>query len=180
MENLKLDGKVDHLSYGFSSRNVLSYVTWSFETSKNWFKCIYMLSFAFHTIWKLIIEAFIIYDCRYWGKNISVLFNLGLSENAEQRSRLLFEWNTAFDTQLPEVMFTDVDEAKSSAIKAYPSGESIYHLLCVCHLFDRNTKGNMSNLLFKLQTVQICGSITSFIRNLPSCWIWETVWHSVE
>lgn len=34
MENEKSKGRVDHLSYGFTSNNVLSYVTWSFEGSK--------------------------------------------------------------------------------------------------------------------------------------------------
>lgn len=87
MNKLKLDGKMDHLSYRFSSQNVSSYAMCSFKTANNSFKCMDILSFGIkHKIWQLIHTS-----SHHWRLSIarqnkrSVFLNFGLSDNAEKR-----------------------------------------------------------------------------------------------
>lgn len=69
-----------------------------------------------------------------------MLFNLGLSEDTVQCSRMLYEWTTAFDIQIPTVVMTDGDESIHPSLASLPYYDSINHLLCVFHIFDLNVK----------------------------------------
>lgn len=91
LEGMKECGKVEHLSYGFSADNVLTYITWTFKGSKEitnrygdvafWDATHNMTTYAYK------LSRFTLVDSE--AKSRLVLFNLGLSQNAKQCSRLL-------------------------------------------------------------------------------------------
>lgn len=54
-------------------------------------------------------------------------YKLGLSENAEQCCRILYEWKEAFQMNLPSFIFTDVDEAVYAVLSSVTYSDSVTH-----------------------------------------------------
>ena len=77
------------------------------------------------------------------GSSRGVPLSFNFQEIVEACKKMLECWHEAFGRRLPQVIFTDGDEANALAIASVPCFEDLKHLFCTYHLFDMNVQQKM-------------------------------------
>ncbi len=91
------------------------------------------------------LSSFTVIDSE--GCSRAVRFSLCLFETAENCKILVLSWHEAFGVHIPQVIYTDGDEAMYAAIVSMPYSDEITHLICTFHLFDMNMKKRVQPFL---------------------------------
>ena len=143
-------GEVEYLFYDVDEASrVLRSVTWSYKgsecISRRYNDVLFWDSTHNTTSYDYKFSTFTLVDSE--GSSRAVLLSFNLQETVESCKKMLACWHQAFGRRLPQVIFTDGDEAMSLAIASVPYSEDLKHLLCTYHLFDMNVKQKLKPII---------------------------------
>ncbi|KAI0565477.1 Ubiquitin-like protease [Gracilaria domingensis] len=150
LQQRKREGKVEFLDHHQDEETgELSSIVWSVKGSKELVhRCgdvIFWDSTHNTTRYNYRLATMTAVDSE--GVSRAVLLGLTLHENGLFCRRLLGYWHIAFEKPLPEVIFTDGDEAIALSLRSIPYDEDVRHLLCIYHLFDMQVKKRVNPIL---------------------------------